>query len=143
VSDQITKRLGTAEGGLTREHGRRLSGEVDSLYSSAITAIGEGYDPKNPILRELAADVFNSHDWAKGKAREEFPQKLKERIDGMVKLVRDMDKSRVEQRKKEPLKFLRPGGDGTPGGKPREHKLESNREIAARAFAQRRGELAS
>lgn len=137
---ELKTRLGTAETGLGRERASSLRGEVDGLYASAITALGEGYDPKNPLLRELAEDVLHSHDWAKGKLREEFPTKFKERVEGFVKLVRDMDKAAVERRKKEPLRFLRPGGDGQPSGEGKSPKRESNRDIARRAFAQRNGE---
>ena len=119
-------------GGLAERHSTQ---EYQSRLTSAIAGLGDGYDPQDPVLRALAEDIYLSHDPADPSLNTEFASLMRQRIEGLTKFVRAMDRKKLDAAKKDRSRFLRPGGSVQPGrnGRP---MPESNADVAARLFAE-------
>lgn len=107
--DQMLKKLGAGVGVFAKD---RASNERSGRITAAITALGEGYDPKDPFVNELAQDVLDAWDF--GDKPEEFNKMLADRLSAAEKWVRAKDKKALEVAKSR--RFVRPGGSGTPSG---------------------------
>lgn len=107
--DQMLKKLGAGVGVFAKD---RASNERSGRINAAITALGEGYDPKDPFVNELAQDVLDAWDF--GDKPEEFNKMLADRLSAAEKWVRAKDKKALETAKAR--RFVRPGGSGTPSG---------------------------
>lgn len=113
----------------TQDYGRKLSSGVEGL----------GYSPEvikqHPILRELAEDVYLSHDPNDPNLDKEFGPLLKSRIDSMIKLVRALDKQKMDEAKTMRRTFTRPGGNAQPGQSSR-YAHENGSTLARRLFGE-------
>lgn len=114
-NQQLTKKLSALEGGVGSMRERNAQGDFSKRVDGVITALGPGFDPKNETLRTLAEDVYHSYDNWKDDA--EFASFFKKRVEGMRKLVREMDQNELKAAKER--RFVRPGGNGQPGGAPK------------------------
>lgn len=135
-------KIGKTSGTLAeRESAQEFEGLITKSFESIgdIKGLPEGAALKsdNPFLRELAKDVYLSHDSASWKAGE-FSKTLNARITEMIGLVRSLDKSALESAKDKKRVWLRPGGAGTPSGNaPR--KFQRGADIAKMFFGEAQG----
>lgn len=144
LAQQIQKQQGEVAalkqqlGSLSKGYGsiaeRNLYADFDRRIATAITAtVGEGYE-KDPFLREVAEDVWHSHEnWTRGKEDAEFQDIFKKRLDSMEKFIRARDKKRLTDAKAKP--FWQRGGAANPGGAPKFNPATTNRDRAAALFA--------
>lgn len=110
-----------ATGTLAEEHS---AAQFESHITTALGNLGEvkglvSVDPKNDTVREIAKDVFLSHDQASWKAGE-FEKAVKTRLEGLVALVRADNENRVKQGQERIRKQYdtRKGGAKPSGDKP-------------------------
>jgi hypothetical protein len=90
----------------------RASQERTGRVSAAITALGEGYDAKDPFLQDVAQDVLDAWDF--GDKPEDFNKMLADRLNAAEKWVRARDQQKLKLAKER--RFIRPGGNGQPSG---------------------------
>lgn len=107
--DAQLKKLGAGVGVFAKD---RASSERTGRITQALTGLGEGYDPKDPFLNELAQDVLDAWDFQ--DKPEDFNKMLADRLTAAEKWVRAKDKKALELAKTR--RFTRPGGNGTPSG---------------------------
>ena len=107
--DQMLKRLGSGVGVFAKD---RATQERTGRISAALTGLGEGYDPKDPFLNELAQDILDAWDFQ--DKPEDFNKMLADRLSAAEKWVRAKDKKALESAKAR--RFVRPGGNATPSG---------------------------
>ena len=122
----LKKQLGTVGSmtGQMSEQNRSQSFELGiTTVLGGLTGIkglpdGIPLDHADPFVRELAKDVYLSHDqnsWQRG----EFEKMLKARIEGAIALTRALDKKAVDSAKEKRRKFFDPSkGSARPGGEP-------------------------
>lgn len=97
-----------ATGTLADEHSRK---EFDGLFASTVKALPEikglkGAIPTDePIIRDLFEDVFLSHDQQDPTLRREIGSLVAKRIEGLIALVRKMDKTSAEDATKNRRRF--------------------------------------
>jgi hypothetical protein len=130
---ELKKQLGQLSGGFGSMAERNLHSDFDRRVTTAITAVaGAGYE-KDPFLREVAEDVWHSHEnWTRGKEDQEFQDILNKRLTAMEKFIRARDKQRLDDAKKKP--FWQRGGQGNPSGPPKFDPAKTNRDRAAALF---------
>jgi hypothetical protein len=122
---------------------RTSSADYSTMLDGAITGLGlQGFDPKHeavaplmPFLREMAQDVFDSHDPNDKNYMKEMPGIFKSRVENMVKFVRAIDKARIDTAKSQRRTFTRPGGNATPGQQRTGYKHEDGNTLARRLFS--------
>lgn len=131
----LKKQLGQLSGGFGTLTERNLYADFDRRIATAITAtVGEGYE-KDPFLREVAEDVWHSHEnWTRGKEDAEFQDIFKKRLDAMEKFVRARDQKRLKDAR-EGKPWMRLGGGATPSQPPKFDPKRTNRDSAAALFA--------
>lgn len=114
---------------------QQQAAQHSSMVEGVIKSLGNGFDPANQLLRDLADDVYMSHDPNDQNLQREFPAMFKARIEGLRKLFREMDKAAIEQAKNTRRTFTRPGGNASPNGEvPYQH--ENGASLARRFFGQ-------
>lgn len=91
-------------------------------------------DAKDPFVRELAKDVWLSHDQSTWKDAD-FQEAVRARIEAAVKMVRGMDRAYVDKQKEEKRqRFANPQrGAATPGGNT-PYKHQNGSSIAKELF---------
>lgn len=136
---ELVNHVRQLKGGVGAVHQRHSQQDFDGMVGEAIASI-EGVDANDEFVRELAQDVYHSHeDWKPQTQKAEFSALLKKRYDQAVAHVRRMDKALVEKKRNTPVTFTRPGGDGNPGGAPRNGKPLTAKEVTQRVFGGQAG----
>lgn len=135
----LAKRLEQVQGSVGTLNEGRETQEHASRVDAALATLGEGFESKNSLLRDIADDVWLSHDPNDPNLAKEFPAMLKARIDGLRKLFREQDKASIEKAKNTRRVFTRPGGTVQPG-KPARYQHESGTNLARRLFGETRGQ---
>jgi hypothetical protein len=129
----IKKQIGSLSGGYGTLAERNLHSDFERRIDATITATVGEESVKDPFLRELAEDVWHSHEnWTRGKEDQEFQEIFKKRFDAMEKFFRASDKRKLEAAKTR--RWVRPGGNGTPSGLPKFDPKRTNRDAAAALF---------
>lgn len=124
-------------GSLTEE---RQMAQFENDVTATITGLGEikglgTLDPKNETLRELAKDVFLSHEqnsWKPG----DFGKALKTRVESLFGLFRDQQKAEVTRARdiRKNTFFAKPtGGNASGQGEPK-YQHRSGSQLAAAVF---------
>lgn len=110
LSAQVKKLTGGVTG-IARE---RNSQARTSRVSQAISALGEGYDAKDPFLNDVAQDILDAWEFDKP---EEFGQMLGARVKAMEKFF--TAKQQADLKRAKERRFTRPGGGASPNGQAR------------------------
>ncbi len=108
----------------------RNSQERTSRVSQAISSLGEGFDPKDEFLKDLALDLMDAWEFEKP---EEFPAMLKDRVERSLKFAKAYQKAQLEASKKRI--FTRPGGNASPNGPARPNQRLAPMQLADALFA--------
>lgn len=135
------QRLQGATAPLAEQHSQQaFESFIDRSFTEAMTQPikglpdGVAIDTKSEFVREMARDVYLSHDqnsWRPG----EFAKALRGRVEGAIALVRELNKAAVqrgEERKRQ--FFANSGGNGQGSGAQRQAPM-TNRERARMLFA--------
>lgn len=107
--DQMLKKLGAGVGVFAKD---KASQERSGRINTALSALGDGYDAKDPFLNEIAQDILDAWDF--GDKPDEFNTMLANRLKAAEQWVRAKDKKALEVAKSR--RFVRPGGSGNPSG---------------------------
>ena len=138
--EQQVAGYGTATGQLAETH---QTAQFEQQITHALSHLGavkglpDGVtvDAQDPGLRELAKDVFLSHEqtsWRKG----EFEKMLGQRLEGLIALVRSLDKKAVDSAHEKRRSFFNPArGSARPSGQAKYEHLNGS-QLADRLFAQ-------
>ena len=142
---QVIEKLTTQVKGLSGSMGSVNEGHAEQAYQQTLNSAIQnlnipGLDLASPeirphaaMLREIAEDVYRSHDPNDPNYAREMPGILRSRLEGLLKLASAVGKVKVGQAKDEKRKFLRPGGNGS-GSNGRPYQFENGRQLAARLF---------
>lgn len=131
----VVKKLQGGVGTLAKE---RSGQERQSRVSSAIAALGEGYDAKDPFLQDVAQDILDAWEFDKP---EEFTQMLQSRVNAMKKFFTAQQQADLKRAKER--RFVRPGGGASPSGNARYNPATSKTQIADMLFGPRNGASAN
>ena len=107
----------------------RNSQERSSRVTQAISSLGEGFDPKDDFLKDLALDLMDAWEFEKP---EEFPAMLKDRVERSLKFAKAYQKAQLEASKKRI--FTRPGGNASPNGPARPNQRLAPQQLADALF---------
>jgi hypothetical protein len=127
----LVKKLQGGVGTLAKE---RSGQERQSRLTAAISSLGEGYDPKDEFLQDIAQDVLDAWEFEKP---DEFPQMFAKRIQSAEKWVRARDAAKLKAAKER--RFVRPGGGATPSGGARPDPRMAASQAADMLFGPRNG----
>lgn len=135
LEDQLGQVRQTA-GSLAETHS---SNEFESLITTTLQSVPEikglGAIPADdPAIRELAKDIFLSHDQSDKTLLRDFPKLLQERVEGMVKLVTTMQKAARDASEKKRRSFFKPGGGAAKPNGAGGYEHLSGAELAKRFF---------
>lgn len=140
---QMEKQLGSASKQASAASERDTNAQFETKITTALTSIagikglpdGVSVDGQNPTLREIAKDVYMSHDQNSWRAGE-FEKMLGQRLEGLIAFVRTLDAKAVEAARERRGKFLNPsrGGARPSGDAPYKHRNGS--QMAEMLFGQ-------
>lgn len=129
------KALSGTTGSLAEHHQTQ---EFDSHLAKAIKELPElkglGRIPDDPAVRELAADVWLSHDQKDPLLAREFSKMVSTRVEAMFGLFKKMQASAVEGAKQKRRDFFNPNGGRATGTGAPAYKHQSGSELAAQFF---------
>lgn len=112
---------------------RSLESAIHNLNIPGLDLSSAEIKPHLDIVREIADDVYRSHDPNDPNYAREMPGILRTRMEGLLKLATAISKVKVTAAKDEKRRFMRPGGNASPSnGKPYQH--ENGRALARRFF---------
>jgi hypothetical protein len=111
VIQQLAAQVQKLQGGVGTLAKERSGQERTSRVAQAIASMGEGFDPKDEFLQDIAQDVLDAWEFDKP---DDFPPMFAKRIQAAEKWFRARDKAKLEKAKT--TRFLRPGGSGSPSG---------------------------
>lgn len=148
VVAQMATRMSKLEGNVTglgkgfgsiaeRDQANDFEGMITKSYGDvgAVKGLPEGLglDANDPYLRDVAKDLYLSHDpdsWKPG----EFQKHLRARVEANIAFVRALDKKAVEKAREGKRVWLNPNkGNAQPGGKPG-FKFQKGADIAKMFF---------
>lgn len=133
VINQLVQTVQALQQGQGAVRERFSKSDFEGLLQNSIASLGEDFDPSDKFLRELGETLYLSYDPNDKTLNREFPKLFKELVTGVEKWIRARDKARLEKAKNTPRKFVRAGGDGTPGGKAK-YRPETPQELSAMLF---------
>lgn len=112
--------------------------EFDAHLSKAIKELPElkglGRIPDDPALRELAADVWLSHDQKDPLLAREFSKMVGTRVEAMFSLFKKMQESAVAGAKEKRRAFFNPAAGRASGSGAPAYQHKSGAELAAQFF---------
>lgn len=131
---QLTDRLSQMGGTTGVLADRYQNQEFESHVTENLKELGEvkgigTIDTNNPIVRELAKDLWGAYD-AKTWTVPEYRRMLKERIEGFVTLVLESQKKQIEVAKDKKRAFFNPAKGGGQGSGDRQYRHLSGLELA-------------
>lgn len=140
---ELVNRLKALEGHHGAQLERNAVGDFNSTVDNAISGLGIDAIAieelvKDPYLRELARDVYQSYTWKPGEVAKAFPALFKQRYEAGIAHLRKLDAARVTKSKEKKLSFPNLNGDGTPNGQARKKPMSSS-ELADHIFGERAG----
>lgn len=129
------KALSGTTGSLAEHHQTQ---EFDSHLAKAIKELPElkglGRIPDDPAVRELAADVWLSHDQKDPLLAREFSKMVSTRVEAMFSLFKKMQATAVEGAKEKRRAFFNPNGGRAAGSGAPAYQHKSGSELAAQFF---------
>lgn len=131
---QLTDAIKKIQGGVGTLAKERSGQERTSRVTQAISSLGEGYDPKDEFLQDIAQDVLDAWEFEKP---EEFPAMFAKRMAAADKWFKARQKAQLETAKK--TRFLRPGGTASPSGNARPDPRMAASQAADMLFGPKNG----
>lgn len=137
VNQRLQQTERTAGGFVEQRSQQEFSGKIDKAIGALAKDMFPGVNlAEHPVLNEFAQDVYLSYDPNDPTLEREYPNLLKSRLDGVLKLAAAINQAKLQQAREQRRQFLKPGGNAQPSGQGNgQPQRLSHRDIARNLFA--------